>query len=97
MSHPTAPSASVAASNLTFRWPDGTNLFDGLSLTVPRGRTGLAGANGAGKSTLLRLFAGLLRPAEGSVTVGGNLAHLPQNITLDTDLRVDAALGIDER
>lgn len=47
MSHPTAPSASVAASNLTFRWPDGTNLFDGLSLTVPRGRTGLAGANGA--------------------------------------------------
>ncbi len=97
MSHPTAPSASVAASNLTFRWPDGTNLFDGLSLTVPRGRTGLAGANGAGKSTLLRLFAGLLRPAEGSVTVGGNLAHLPQNITLDTSLRVDAALGIDAR
>ncbi|MFI2359047.1 ABC-F family ATP-binding cassette domain-containing protein [Streptomyces anulatus] len=97
MSHPTAPSASVAASNLTFRWPDGTNLFDGLSLTVPRGRTGLAGANGAGKSTLLRLFAGLLRPAEGSVTVGGNLAYLPQNITLDTSLRVDAALGIDER
>lgn len=66
-------------------------------LTVPRGRTGLAGANGAGKSTLLRLFAGLLRPAEGSVTVGGNLAYLPQNITLDTSLRVDAALGIDER
>ncbi|MFI1248742.1 ABC-F family ATP-binding cassette domain-containing protein [Streptomyces anulatus] len=97
MSHPTAPSASVAASNLTFRWPDGTNLFDGLSLTVPRGRTGLAGANGAGKSTLLRLFAGLQRPSEGSVTVGGNLAYLPQNITLDTALRVDAALGIDER
>ncbi|MFD4127911.1 ABC-F family ATP-binding cassette domain-containing protein [Streptomyces globisporus] len=97
MSHPTAPGASLAASSLTFQWPDGTNLFDGLSLTVPRGRTGLAGANGAGKSTLLRLFAGLLRPASGSVTVGGNLAYLPQNITLDTGLRVDAALGIAER
>ncbi|CAM5651725.1 Vitamin B12 import ATP-binding protein BtuD [Streptomyces californicus] len=63
----------------------------------PPGRTGLAGSNGAGKSTLLRLFAGLLRPSAGSVTVGGTLAHLPQNITLDTSLRVDAALGIAER
>ncbi|MEV1049504.1 ABC-F family ATP-binding cassette domain-containing protein [Streptomyces sp. NPDC049916] len=97
MSHPTAPGASVTASHLTFRWPDGTNVFDGLSLTVPRGRTGLAGANGTGKSTLLRLLAGQLRPAAGSVTIGGSLAHLPQNITLDTRLRVDEALGIAER
>ncbi len=63
----------------------------------PRGRTGLVGTNGTGKSTLLRLLAGELRPTEGSLTVGGNLAHLPQNITLDTELRVDAALGIAER
>ncbi|MFJ9623162.1 ABC-F family ATP-binding cassette domain-containing protein [Streptomyces sp. NPDC101181] len=97
MSHPTAPGASVTASHLTFRWPDGTNVFDGLSLTVPRGRTGLAGANGTGKSTLLRLLAGQLRPAGGTVTIGGSLAHLPQNITLDTRLRVDEALGIAER
>ncbi|MFE2296506.1 ABC-F family ATP-binding cassette domain-containing protein [Streptomyces sp. NPDC059452] len=94
MSHPTAPSASVACSGLTFRWPDGTTVFDGLSLTVPRGRTGLVGTNGTGKSTLLRLLAGGLHPSQGSVTVGGSLAYLPQDVTLDTDLRVDAALGI---
>ncbi|MFJ1593378.1 ABC-F family ATP-binding cassette domain-containing protein [Kitasatospora albolonga] len=97
MSHPTAPSASAACSGLTFHWPDGTTVLDGLSLTVPRGRTGLVGANGTGKSTLLHLLAGRLRPSQGSVTVGGSLAHLPQDITLDTDLRVDAALGIAER
>ncbi|MFE7481600.1 ABC-F family ATP-binding cassette domain-containing protein [Streptomyces sp. NPDC057552] len=97
MSHPTAPSASAACSGLTFQWPDGTTVLDGLSLTVPRGRTGLVGANGTGKSTLLHLLAGRLRPSQGSVTVGGSLAHLPQDITLDTDLRVDAALGIAER
>ncbi|MGW3243755.1 ABC-F family ATP-binding cassette domain-containing protein [Streptomyces sp. NPDC001070] len=97
MSNPTAPGASVACSALSFRWPDGTTVLEGLSLTIGPGRTGVVGANGTGKSTLLRLLAGRLRPTRGSVTVGGSLAHLPQDITLDTALRVDQALGIAER
>ncbi|WP_146603973.1 hypothetical protein [Micromonospora deserti] len=51
---PTAPSASVTCSDLSFQWPDRTTIFDGLSVRIGRGRTGLVGANGAGKSTLLR-------------------------------------------
>ncbi|WTK45651.1 ATP-binding cassette domain-containing protein [Streptomyces sp. NBC_01520] len=94
MSHPLTPTASLTCSALTFRWPDGTEVFDGLSLAVGRGRTGLVGTNGSGKSTLMRLLAGRLRPSHGSVTVGGSLAYLPQNLTLDTELRVEAALGI---
>ncbi|MER5629543.1 ABC-F family ATP-binding cassette domain-containing protein [Streptomyces nitrosporeus] len=94
MSQPSAPAASLTASAMSFRLPDGTEVFDGLSLTVPRGRTGLVGANGSGKSTLLRLLAGGLRPSAGSVTVGGHLAYLPQNVTLDTGRRVEDALGI---
>ncbi|GAA0898946.1 ATP-binding cassette domain-containing protein [Streptomyces asiaticus] len=91
------PSASVTCSAVSFQWADGTPVFDGLSLGIGRGRTGLVGTNGSGKSTLLRLIAGRLRPTEGSVTVGGSLAYLPQNITLDTTRRVDQALGIAER
>ncbi|MFG2522103.1 ABC-F family ATP-binding cassette domain-containing protein [Streptomyces sp. NPDC048527] len=97
MATPTAPSASLTCSALSFQWQDGTPVFDGLSLAVGRGRTGLVGTNGTGKSTLLRLLAGQLTPSQGSVTVGGSLAYLPQNITLDTALRVDQALGIAER
>ncbi|MGW2511564.1 ATP-binding cassette domain-containing protein [Streptomyces scopuliridis] len=97
MATPTAPSASLTCSGLSFQWPDGTTVLDGLSLTIGRGRTGLVGANGTGKSTLLRLLAGLLHPSQGSVSAGGSLAHLPQNVTLDTALRVDEALGIAER
>ncbi|MFC9943104.1 ABC-F family ATP-binding cassette domain-containing protein [Streptomyces pratensis] len=97
MSHPTAPAASLSCSALSFRWPDGTEVFDDLSLSIGRGRTGLVGTNGSGKSTLLRLLAGRLKPSSGSVTVGGHLAYLPQNLTLDTDLRVEDALGIAER
>ncbi|MCX4850976.1 ABC-F family ATP-binding cassette domain-containing protein [Streptomyces sp. NBC_00893] len=97
MATPTTPHTSLTCSALTFRWPDGTTVLDGLSLSIGRGRVGLVGNNGAGKSTLLRLLAGQLRPSQGSVTVSGSLAHLPQNITLDTTLRVDRALGIAER
>ena len=98
MHHPVTSDVSVTCSDLTFRWSDGTTLFDGLSMSVSRGRTGLVGANGSGKSTLLRLIAGLSHPAQGSVTVHGHLAYLPQNITLETEARVDQALGIaDER
>ncbi|MFE3941990.1 ABC-F family ATP-binding cassette domain-containing protein [Streptomyces sp. NPDC059118] len=97
MATPTIPGASLTCSALSFRRPDGTTVFDGLSLAIGRGRVGLVGTNGAGKSTLLCLLAGQLRPSQGSVTIGGSLAHLPQNITLDTTLRVDRALGIAER
>lgn len=98
MSHPIAHTpAAVTCSAVSFGWPDGRPVFDGLSLTIGRGSTGLVGTNGSGKSTLLRLLAGRLRPSQGSVSVTGSLAYLPQNITLDTSLRVDQALGVAER
>lgn len=50
--------ASIACNDLTFSWPDGTAVLDGLNLALGPGRTGLIGVNGAGKSTLLQLIAG---------------------------------------
>ncbi|MFJ4906876.1 ABC-F family ATP-binding cassette domain-containing protein [Streptomyces sp. NPDC093249] len=91
--HPTF----ISCRSLSFSWPDGTEVFDDLHLSVGPGRTGLVGLNGCGKSTLLGLLAGELSPVSGTVRITGELGHLPQNLVLDTSRRVDEILGIDAR
>ncbi|MFF4232796.1 ABC-F family ATP-binding cassette domain-containing protein [Streptomyces sp. NPDC001820] len=85
---------NITCSSLDFAWPDGTRVFDDFQLAVGPGRTGLIGLNGSGKSTLLRLIAGDLTPAGGTVRTAGEVGYLPQNLALDTALRVDQVLGI---
>ncbi|GAA1586071.1 ATP-binding cassette domain-containing protein [Kribbella sancticallisti] len=87
-------SYSLTCTDLFFAWPDGDVQFDGLSFVAGPVRSGLVGRNGVGKSTLLRLIAGRLTPQRGSIRVSGELGYLPQDLTLDTALRVDQALGI---
>jgi homopolymeric O-antigen transport system ATP-binding protein len=57
--------------------PPGVAALTGVSFEVAPGETvGVVGANGSGKSTLLKLLAGILRPTEGEIAVGGRLAAL---------------------
>ncbi|WP_221349692.1 ABC-F family ATP-binding cassette domain-containing protein [Streptomyces beigongshangae] len=88
---------SVTCTSLSFAWPDGTPVLDDLQVAFGPGRTGLVGVNGSGKSTLLKLIAGELTPTGGTVRVTGEVGRLPQNVTLDTGLRVDEVLGIAAR
>ncbi|MGW4717386.1 ABC-F family ATP-binding cassette domain-containing protein [Nocardia sp. NPDC004260] len=87
---------NLSFSDLTFGWPDGTPVFEGLDAVLGPGHIGLVGGNGAGKSTLLRLIAGELKPVRGSVTVAGHLGYLRQDLGLGVGQRVDAVLGIAE-
>jgi len=66
-----ADTPHVVVEDLVFR--RGRKLiFDGLSLTVPRGRvTTVMGPSGTGKTTLLRLIGGQLRPDSGRIWVDG--------------------------
>ncbi|MEU1486501.1 ABC-F family ATP-binding cassette domain-containing protein [Streptomyces sp. NPDC005752] len=89
-----ASSTHILCSSLSFAWPDGSEVFDGFQLAVGPGRTGLIGLNGCGKSTLLRLIAGELNPTAGHIGTAGDLGHLPQDLVLDTALRVDEVLGV---
>src|SRR5207302_5440959 len=49
---------------------------DDVSLEVSRGLLyGFLGPNGAGKTTTLRMIAGILRPTDGRVLLGGDDVH----------------------
>ncbi|MFD5138577.1 ATP-binding cassette domain-containing protein [Streptomyces sp. NPDC058378] len=89
-----ASTTHIHCSSLSFAWPDGSEVFDDLHLAVGPGRTGLIGLNGCGKSTLLRLMAGELTPTAGHVRAAGDIGYLPQDLVLDTALRVDQVLGV---
>lgn len=89
-----ALSSAVVLDRLTFRWPDGSPALDAVSGAFGTGRTGLVGRNGSGKSTLLRLIAGELAPTSGRITATGDVAYLPQRLTLDTHARVAELLGV---
>jgi len=64
----TADPAELTLSGVRFGYLDGTDVLDGVELTVPAGQTvALVGPTGAGKSTVAALAARLVDPLAGTV------------------------------
>jgi putative ABC transport system ATP-binding protein len=72
---PAATAHAVTATAVTRRYGEGesaVHALRGVTLEVPVGQfTAVMGPSGSGKSTLMHLLAGLDRPTEGSVHIGG--------------------------
>ncbi len=80
-----APDAVIEMAGVGVRL-GGTQVLDGVDLTVGRGKVvTVVGPNGAGKTTLLRVVLGLVAPDAGSLrrAPGLRLAYVPQKLPLD--------------
>ena len=98
----------IVAEGLTKRFEKNrTPAINHLDAQIKPGRvTGLVGPDAAGKTTLLRLFAGLLLPSEGRLTVCGanpatelsqlrrDVSYMPQRFGLYEDLSVEQNLKL---
>ncbi len=98
-----APALKI--TDLTKRYPTGTEALKGVSLEVGSGEFfGLLGPNGAGKSTLIHCSTGLASPTSGSIRIFGNdavdgyqaarecVGLAPQDLNLDWFLTVEETL-----
>jgi NitT/TauT family transport system ATP-binding protein len=69
----------IRVQDLTFRYPNQSNLFEGFSWRVARDETwAVVGPSGCGKSTLLYLLAGLQLPSSGEIQIGGKALARPR-------------------
>lgn len=74
-------SNAVGLTSVSFGYNDVRVLAD-VTLQIPGGSvTAIVGPNGSGKSTVLSLIAGVLRPSQGTVDLGGarEVALAPQH------------------
>jgi len=66
------PGAFIAFNEVAFRYPNGTQVFDGFSLRIPAGqRVGLVGRSGGGKSSLFALLQRFYDVERGSIIIDG--------------------------
>ncbi len=62
----------IQFNNIHFRYGSRVNVFEQLTLTIPKGKiTAVVGESGSGKSTLLSLLQGIYPLTGGNITIGG--------------------------
>src|SRR4051812_21651146 len=71
-------SFSLSGSNISYEFSNGKSLFNNLNFSFGQKTYGLIGPNGVGKTTFLKLLSGELQPTQGTLSVQGQLAVLPQ-------------------
>jgi ATP-binding cassette, subfamily B, multidrug efflux pump len=63
---------SIAFHNLTFTYPDGTEVLHNINLHIPAGSSlAIVGPTGSGKSTLVNLIPRIYDAPEGSILIDG--------------------------
>jgi energy-coupling factor transport system ATP-binding protein len=64
--------ALVEIRDLSFSYPGGSRVLDGIDLTIAAGEfVAIIGQNGSGKTTMAKHIVGLIRPPAGSILLSG--------------------------
>ena len=62
----------IEFKDISFAYPNGTPVFDNLSISIEPGQTvGVVGSTGSGKTTLIKLLLRFYDPEQGSILIDG--------------------------
>jgi ATP-binding cassette, subfamily B, bacterial len=91
--------ASIALENVSFTYPGGRRVFDGLNLRIhPGQRVGLVGPSGGGKSTLFALLQRYYDADAGCVRIAGkDISRVSQASLSDTTAIVPQDISLFHR
>lgn len=72
----------ISVENISFSYEGSKNIVENISFDIEPGtKAALVGRTGAGKSTILNLVAGLYKPSQGSIKIGGlDPFEMPSNM-----------------
>lgn len=95
----------IDLENVSLAFRNGYKGVNNFTFAMDKGVYGLLGENGAGKTTLMRVMTTILKPTEGTVTLGGikyteknyqeiqqKIGYLPQELNLYPNLTVNECL-----
>jgi ABC-type multidrug transport system fused ATPase/permease subunit len=69
---PRAEAPDIRCRDVTFAYPNGSNVLEHFDLTIPAGTSlAIVGQNGAGKTTLAKLLCRLYDPQAGAIEIDG--------------------------
>ena len=78
----------IVFDQVGFSYPNGLQVFDGLSLTIAAGeKVGIVGPSGGGKSTLMNMLLRFYDLSDGAISIGG------QNISVASQASLRAQIG----
>ena len=64
-------SPEIIIKDLHFNYTEGTDVLNGINLTLRGEPTAIVGQNGAGKTTFVKLLKALLKPTNGEIFING--------------------------
>lgn len=67
----TKSSPEIIVKDLHFSYTEGSNILNGVNLTIKGEPTAIVGQNGAGKTTFVKLLKALLKPSHGEIFING--------------------------
>jgi ATPase subunit of ABC transporter with duplicated ATPase domains len=89
--------SQILIHEMSFKLPTDQTIFNNLTVTFSKHKTGLIGRNSIGKSTLLKLILGEFFPTSGYIQTTGKISYVPQLLPTNLKITIAGFLGYEEK